>query len=88
VNLDSYDACDRLPLDRVTLKGRPAWIGVDMANRFDIAAVCCCVRGADGVHYLFWRSFIPRDVDRAQVPPYDQFLAGKTLEATEGNTTS
>ena len=88
VNLESYDACAKEPIDRAKLKGRPAWVGVDMASRFDIASVCCVVRGEAGVHHALWRSFIPRDVDRAQVPPYDQFLADGSLEATEGNTTS
>jgi phage terminase large subunit-like protein len=67
----------------------PCWVGVDLAERDDIAAVALCFQRADVV-YVFVRGYLPALVvsERARaVPAYAQWVQAGELIVTDGNLT-
>jgi phage terminase large subunit-like protein len=67
----------------------PCWIGVDLAERDDIAAVALCFRREDLI-YVFVRGYLPALVvsERARsVPAYLEWVKDGELVVTEGNLT-
>jgi phage terminase large subunit-like protein len=67
----------------------PCWIGVDLAERDDIAAVALVFKRADVV-YVFVRGYLPALVvsERArQVPEYLEWIKSGELVTTDGNMT-
>lgn len=67
----------------------PCWIGVDLAERDDIAAVALAFQ-RDDLIYLFVRGYLPSLVvnERARaVPAYREWIASGELIVTDGNLT-
>jgi phage terminase large subunit-like protein len=68
--------------------GQPCWIGVDLAQRDDIAAVAFVFPGDDDVVTVFVRGYLPADVVTARaraVPAYREWVAAGELVLTPGN---
>lgn len=92
VDMHIYDD-GAAPIDLENLKGREAWLGVDMATTTDLAAVVVAFRGAetedDGGYTVLCHCFLPADNlakraerDRA---PYQRWVEQGYLTATPGN---
>jgi phage terminase large subunit-like protein len=84
-----WQRCADPTLTLESFEHEPCWIGVDLAERDDIAAVALVFR-RDGLVYVFVRGYLPALVvrERAQaVPAYRQWVADGELIVTDGNMT-
>ena len=89
IDIDQWDRCadQRLTLDQ--FEHEQCWIGVDLAERDDVAAVALNFRHEDLI-VSFVKGFLPADVinERAHdVPEYRVWTRTGELEATSGNMT-
>jgi phage terminase large subunit-like protein len=87
LHMDQWDKCADASLRREAFKGEPAWIGCDLAERDDLAAVAVVFK-RDGTVYAFVTCYLPRDVveERARgVPEYRRWATDGLLTMTEGN---
>jgi len=85
----AWQRCADPTLTLESFKHEPCWIGVDLAERDDIAAVALVFK-RDGLVYVFVRGYLPALVvrERAQaVPAYRQWVADGELIVTDGNMT-
>ncbi|MBY3306165.1 terminase large subunit [Rhizobium laguerreae] len=75
-------------LDLLALEGRPAWIGVDLAKRIDLAAVAMAVPTDDGRIALHVQTFCPEGAIRRRTDgvPYALWRDQGWLTATPGDT--
>jgi len=87
--MPAWNACADPALTLDAFAGEPVWIGVDLAERDDIAAVSICVR-RDDVVCAFVFGYLPALVvserERA-VPEYRAWVASGDLRLTDGNMT-
>lgn len=87
LSMTQWDACADATLRLDDFAGARAWIGGDLAQLDDIAALAILFeRGAEIVAFV--RCYLPRDVvaERAQtVPAYRAWVAAGVLELTEGS---
>jgi phage terminase large subunit-like protein len=84
-----WQRCADPTLTLEAFEHEPCWIGVDLAERDDIAAVALVFK-RDGLVYVFVRGYLPALVvrERAQaVPAYRQWVADGELIVTDGNMT-
>jgi phage terminase large subunit-like protein len=89
IPIEQWDACADPRLRLEQFEHDLCWIGVDLAERDDIAAVALNFRHEDLI-VSFVKGFLPTDVihERAKaVPEYRQWLKVDDLEATVGNLT-
>ncbi len=87
LSLAAWDACADPSLTLEAFIGEPAWIGADLAQKDDLAAVAL-VFARDGLIYAFTRFYLPRLVveQRARaVPDYLLWARAGLLVLTEGN---
>lgn len=87
LSMDAWDRCADPSLTLEDFVGEPCWMGGDLAQVDDLAAVAL-VFERDGVLYGFVRSYLPEDVvaDRARaVPAYRQWAKSGDLVLTVGN---
>lgn len=64
----------------------PCWIGVDLAETRDIAAVITLFRKPDLTFVVFGRYYLPQDmVERSPVAQYSGWVRSGWLTVTEGN---
>jgi phage terminase large subunit-like protein len=85
----AWQRCADPTLTLDSFEHEPCWIGVDLAERDDIAAVALVFRRGPLV-YVFVRGYLPALVvrERAQaVPAYRQWVADGELVVTDGNMT-
>ena len=89
ISIAQWDACADTTLKIENFLGQPCWIGVDLAERDDIAAVSLNFR-LGGVIVSFVKGFLPGEVinERARaVPEYRTWVKVDDLEATSGSMT-
>jgi len=89
LSMEAWHQCADVTLRLEDFRGEPCWIGVDLAERDDIAAVALCFTRHDIV-YVFVRGYLPELVvsERARaVPEYRAWLQSGELRATPGNLT-
>lgn len=88
ISADAWKACQR-PIDWTTYKGRPAFVGLDLASTRDIAAVVWVFPEDDGGYTLRPRLYTPKataakrgERDRA---PYLDWIRDGHLIGTDGS---
>lgn len=89
LSMEAWDRCADLSLKLEDFEFEKCWIGVDLAERDDIAAVALNFRRGDQI-ISFVKGFLPESViaERARaVPEYRIWLKTDDLEATPGNMT-
>ncbi len=89
LSMPAWARCSDPALRLEDFEHEPCWIGVDLAERDDIAAVALCFVRADVV-YVFVRGYLPSLVvtERARtVPAYQQWVQAGELIVTDGNMT-
>jgi len=85
----TWDACADPSVTLEDFKGQRCWIGGDLAERDDLAAIALLFE-RDELLYAFVRHYLPRDVveDRSRkVPEYRSWVNADILRMTEGNMT-
>jgi phage terminase large subunit-like protein len=89
LSIAAWQRCADPTLTLEAFAHEPCWIGVDLAERDDIAAVALCFRRGDAI-VVFARGYLPAMVvtERARlVPEYREWLRRGELVATPGNMT-
>lgn len=89
LSMPAWDRCADTSLSLDDFDGEPCWLGVDLAERDDIAAVAVCFRRGDKI-VAFVRGYLPADVvaDRERdVPEYRAWVKTGELVTTPGNMT-
>jgi len=89
LSMPAWDACADRALMLDDFKREPCWIGADLAERDDIAAVALVFQ-RDGVLYLFVKGYLPEQVvtERSRVvPEYRAWVQSGELVTTPGNMT-
>lgn len=87
VRMDCWDACPKGPTWE-EVRGRPAWVGLDLSKRTDLTAMVAVTKEGEGwtVHCKF---FLPvegiRDRERIDKVPYGEWIRRGWLTATPGN---
>lgn len=88
MNMLAYQACRKKALDIEDFKGRPCYVGIDLASKVDIAsmAVLFPPDGNDSKYSAFVRHYLPEDAIE-DTPRYQGWHAGGWLTSTPGNVT-
>ena len=89
LSIAKWQACADGDLNPQDFEHEPCWIGVDLAERSDIAAVALLFQ-RDGLIYIFVRGYLPALVvaERAKaVPLYRDWVQRGELILTPGNLT-
>lgn len=90
IDVATWDACDE-KFDPADLRGRPCFIGLDLASTTDIAAEALLFPPDEDeqIWRVIWRFFVPADNLRKRVQrdrvPYDVWERQGIVEATPGN---
>jgi phage terminase large subunit-like protein len=86
LSMTAWDACADPTLTLERFKGKPCWIGNDLAQLDDLAAKAL-VFEEDGIVYGFVQFYLPRDVVEARArvePAYKQWALDEVLTLTDG----
>lgn len=90
IALESWKHCES-QLDREALKGKPAYIGIDLSSTQDTTAVVAVIPH-DGKYYVDPLIFLPRDNiaglfrrQKRDKAPYQSWAASGHIVATDGN---
>lgn len=87
VDMAVYDE-GRAPIDVEALRGRPAWIGVDLSKTTDLTAVVAAFRDGAGGFMVIPHFFVPGDAIAARSErdkvPYDRWARDGLLTAVPG----
>jgi phage terminase large subunit-like protein len=89
LSIAAWDRCADPTLRLEDFAHEPCWIGVDLAERDDIAAVALAFRRGD-LAYVFVRGYLPEQVvtERSRaVPEYRAWVQSGELQTTPGNMT-
>lgn len=87
LSMSRWDACADPTLTLDAFAGQDCWIGGDLAQNDDIAAVALLFK-REGLIYAFTRFYLPREVvdERARtVPAYLSWVKAGLLMLTDGN---
>ncbi|WP_348658639.1 terminase TerL endonuclease subunit, partial [uncultured Stutzerimonas sp.] len=87
IPLADWRRCEDKTLRLEDFRGKRCWIGLDLAERRDIAAICLVFR-ENGKYYVFWRFY--QNEYQAQLPENKHYLkweASGHLHITPGNAT-
>lgn len=90
IDIEKWDQCDER-FDPEDLKGKPCFIGLDLASTTDIAAEALLFppEDMDGVYQVLWRFWIPEENMRKRSTrdrvPYADWVRMGILTATPGN---
>jgi phage terminase large subunit-like protein len=83
--MDAWRACGDPTLTPESLKDVPCWIGVDLAETRDIAAVMQVFKTEPDAYTIFGRYYLPREaVDKSPVAQYSGWERDGWLTVTEG----
>lgn len=90
IPLDNWKQCES-KLDREALKGKPAYLGIDLSSTQDTTAVVAVIPH-DGRYYVDPLIFLPRDNiaglfrrQKRDKAPYQSWAASGHIVATDGN---
>jgi phage terminase large subunit-like protein len=86
LSMARWDACADETLRLEAFAGQRCWIGADLAQTDDLAAVALCFEQGDAI-VAFVKCYLPRDVvaERARtVPAYLAWVKAGILEMTDG----
>jgi phage terminase large subunit-like protein len=87
IAMAQWDACQDAAFDRASLRGRPCYVGMDLASTTDLTALVAVFPDAEGFAVLP-AFFVPADRIRQRSHrdrvPYDQWAREGRLEATAG----
>jgi phage terminase large subunit-like protein len=89
LSMAAWDKCADPSLTLDSFERERCWIGVDLAERDDIAAVALCFKRDDRI-VGFVKGYLPADVvqDRARATPeYRHWVQSGLLTVTDGNMT-
>lgn len=89
LSMPAWARCADQTISLTNFEHEPCWIGVDLAERDDIAAVALCFK-RDDIVYMFVRGYLPELVvnERSRaVPEYLSWIASGELRTTPGNLT-
>lgn len=88
MNMLALQACRKAKLDIEDFRGRPCYIGIDLASKVDIAcaAVLFPPDGNDTKYSVFVKHYLPEDTIEDR-PRYQGWHSGGWLTATPGNVT-
>jgi phage terminase large subunit-like protein len=89
LSISDFDACADAALTIDDFAGEPCFIGADLAERDDLAAVAF-VFERDAIIYAFVKHYLPADVVEQRtraVPEYWEWVKAKLLTLTPGNMT-
>ena len=90
MDMRAWDRCGDPGLDIADFQGEQCWIGIDLASRTDIAAICrLFVREIDGIrhYYVFSSFFLPHEaVIDGRNSQYSGWEIAGRLNVTHGNT--
>lgn len=89
IDMEMWDACNE-KFDSADLRGKPCFIGLDLASTTDVAAEALVFPPEDdGAWRVLWRFWVPEINMRKRVTkdrvPYDVWEREGHIEATEGN---
>lgn len=88
MNMDKWDRCNAIADDEM-LTQFPCWIGLDLANKLDVAALVMVFRDLDDEIHIKCRFYLPADV--IEIKPrtignmYKSWAESGYLTLTEGN---
>lgn len=84
--MDAWHACRDASVTFERLREYPVWIGVDLAETKDVAAVIALAKRPDGTFAACGRFYLPEDtIDRSPVAQYSGWVHTEDLIATDGN---
>lgn len=88
VPMTVYDRCGSVPVDFDSLKGRPAFLGVDLSEVSDLTAIVVAWPTEDGGYIVRPHYFIPADAlarkTRVEGVSYQQWVDAGHVTATPG----
>jgi phage terminase large subunit-like protein len=94
LQVEHWDKCKaREPFDSEAMKARPAFGGIDYAEKLDLTAICLCFPpyGDDKKWRYLWRFYLPEDTVQQHTDNGDhrwqQWVASGELIATSGAVT-
>lgn len=83
--MDAWRACGDPTLTRAAFLETPCWIGVDLAETRDVAAVVQLFKTGPDAYTVFGRYYLPREaVERSPVAQYSGWEREGWLTVTEG----
>lgn len=84
--MDRWHACGNPKLRIEDLKDVPCWIGVDLAEVRDIAAVVALFRPEPGRYVAIPKFYVPEDtIERSPIAQYSGWVHEEHLISTDGN---
>jgi phage terminase large subunit-like protein len=87
-SLDIWDECSG-EFELSALKGKRAWLAVDLSKRIDLSAVAACIELEDGEFALHVQSFAPEEGIRKRADndgaPYAEWRDGGFITACPGD---
>jgi phage terminase large subunit-like protein len=88
LSMDDWQACGDTTIDVDSVSDCPCWLGVDLAEVRDIAAVMVLAQLPDGEYATFGRFFLPADtVERSPIAQYRGWAHSGYLTVTDGGAT-
>lgn len=88
MDLRKWDNCAVPDLDMADFEGQPCWIGLDLANKADIAALVLVFERPEGGIAVFGRYYLPEDaVEDGRNSQYSGWAIEGRLIATPGSVT-
>lgn len=88
MDLRKWDACAVPDLDMADFEGQPCWIGLDLANKADVAALVLVFERPEGGIAVFGRYYLPEDaIEDGRNSQYSGWAIEGRLIATPGSVT-
>lgn len=87
LDMSVYDESDDRDVTLDDIKGRPVFLGVDLASVSDLAAVYCVAQDDDGGWLVYGRQYCPEAAFKRRIAdnlPYNSFAESERLIMTEG----
>ena len=88
MDMRAWDACGDTSLDIEVFRGKPCWIGLDLASKTDIAAMTLVFEHPHevGAYAVFGRYYLPEDaVTNGTNSQYSGWMKSGRLTVTPGN---
>lgn len=88
----SWQSANVQPINAAALKGRPAWIGLDLSATTDTTAVIALVEAENGLYHVIPRIYLPEksvdgvDRDQRDAAPYRAWAEAGLITLTSGSS--